>query len=108
MTYEPNLEAARDSFAQRVTQAYIKTWQAYGFVGEEFSEEAAKLLGTQLAKHAFPLTAAPVILQLDVDTAGIREALEQLKNPGAIQRIEPMTMTYNGYGELCGDGVVGD
>jgi hypothetical protein len=96
MSFKPNLEAAREAFARRVTEAYLKTWHGYGFIGEEFNEDAAKLLGEQMAKFAFPLTAAPVIVQFDVDTAGIRKAIDECKG-----HIAQITRTLD-------DGVVFD
>lgn len=72
MTDQPNIEAAREVFAERVALAYERTWHGFGFTQPEYSYQRALELGKQMAAMAFPYPAPP---RLVVNEAALREAL---------------------------------
>jgi hypothetical protein len=101
VSFKPNVRAARDAFAERVTEAYLKTWHGFGFVGSEFNEDRAKELGLRAADFAFPYPAPPVVNIEGPDLANILSSYK----PGTIIRQPTFDADVDAP---CGDGVVGD
>lgn len=106
MSFTPNAEAAREAFAERVADAYLKTWQGFGFVGDEFNEKHARELGEHAAQYGFPVAFQPTI-SIDMIDLNDPEIFKALVSPptGVIVMTPPASTTVD-LG--CGDGVVGD
>lgn len=83
MIYIPNIEAARARFVERVTNAYLQTWVAYGFMGEEYSFERAEKLAQGIAECSFP-SGSPVfeLTEEDIDPMWVAE--QTLEGIGSI------------------------
>lgn len=117
MPFQPNIEAARARFVERIANAYFQTWASFGFAGPEFTFERAQMLGERLAQHGFPLPSAPMVME----TSAIDPAKLDELEPGQISYMHGFadtnpiledlawvetngSLTYSGGG----DGVVGD
>lgn len=107
MSNEPQIEAGRERFKERVALALEVTWQGYGFAGPDFTPERAGEMAEAIAE-CFPLMPRLPVLTIDEDA--LREALKDYSPLIGQMTFRPnsVVVTYGYGGRSEDDGVVGD